>query len=224
MHAPAQKILFDEACNLASLQQLSLREASTLVGAEPRHYVRVRNISQSGLKFRLLNYFRIQKIERLREQLDTETVVNNDHPIVLALEERFSRLEFGVNPFKPLERKRIRGAILWNDYSLQAVQCAFRSLAVSISRHQIMYREVNTKHVKYLGHFRDFIGGALIALYAMIFHELMIDGCITCSLAGWAFLASHTTAILVLACRFMQDAVRGSLIIKSMKLGQSHSS
>lgn len=224
MHASAQEILFDEACNLASLQQLSLREASTLLGAEPRHYVRVRNVAQSGLKFRLLNYFRIQKIERLREQLDAETVVSNDHPNVLVLEEHFARLEFGVNPFEPLERKRIREAILWNDYSLQIIQRAFRSLAVSMSRHHIKYREVSTKHVKCLGYFRDAIVGALIALYAMIFHEVTIDGCITCSLAGWAFLASHTAAVFVLAYRFMQDAAHGSLILKSMKLGHSHSS
>ena len=224
MHAPAQKILFDEACNLASLQQLSLREASTLLGAEPRHYVRVRSIAQSGLKFQLLNYFRIQKIERLREQLDAETVVSNDHPNVLALEEHFARLEFGVNPFKPLERKRIREAILWNDYSLQVIQRAFRSLAVSISRNHIKCREVNTKHVRYLGHFRDAIVGALIALYAMIFHGVMVDECITCSLAGWTFLASHAASAIALAYKFMQDAAQGNLILKSMKLEQSYSS
>lgn len=219
MYASAHQILFEEACNLASLQQLSLREASTLLGAEPRHYVRVRNIAQSGLKFRLLNYSRIQKIERLRAQLNAETVVNNDHPNVLALEEHFARLEFGLNPFEPLERKRIREAILWNGYSLQVIQRAFRSLAISISRKQIKYREVNTNHVKYLGHFRDVSVGVLIALYAMIFHGITIDGCITCSLVGWAFLASHMAAALVLAYRFMQDAAHGSLILKSIKLG-----
>ena len=224
MLTPAQKALFDEACTLAASQGLNLREASTLLGAEARHYVRIRDIAKGGLRFRMQNYFRVRKIEELRAQLATEAVVSNGHPIVMTLEQHFTKLEFGVSPFSPAKRKLLRSAILCNDHSVQAVQAAFRSLAVSKSKSHIRYREIGSKHVRFLGWTRDVLVGVIIALYAMIFHGITVDGCFTCSLAGWTLLASHMAAAFVLAHRFMQDAAHGSLILKSMKLGQSHSS
>lgn len=220
MLTPAQKTLFDEAFTLAASQGLNLREASTLLGAEARHYVRIRDIAKGGLRFRLLNYFRVRKIEKLRAQLATEAVVSNAHPVVMTLEEHFTKLEFGVNPFSPAKRKLLRKAILCNDHSVQAVQAAFRSLAVSKSKNHIRYREVGSTHVRLLAWTRDVLVGVLIALYAMIFHGIATDGCITCSLAGWAFLTSHAAAAVALACGFMQDAAHGSLIFKSMRLGR----
>lgn len=215
MLSQAQKALFEEACALASSQKISLPDASIFIGAEPRHYVRVRSIPNVSLR----DYLLVRKIEKLRVQLASELVVTNDHPIVAALEKSFSQLEFGVSPFSPAERKLIREAILRKNHSVKTVQAAFRSIAVSKSKSSIRYREFSSKHVRSVGLARDLSVGTFIALCALIFRGINVDGCITCSLAGWTLFASHATAAIALAYWLLQDAVQGTLILKSMKLG-----
>lgn len=214
MLSQAQKALFKEACALASLQKISLLEASILIGAEPRHYVRVRSIINVSVR----DYLLVRKIEKLRAQLASELVVTNDHPIVAALEKCFSQLEFGVSPFSPAGRKLIREAILRKNHSVKTVQAAFRSLAVAKSSSSIRFREFSIMHVRTMGLARDLSVGTFIALCALIFRGINVDGCITCSLAGWTLFASHATAAIAFAYWLLQDAVQGALILKSMKM------
>lgn len=215
MLTQAQKALFEEAYALASSQKISLPEASILISTEPRHYVRVRSITNVSMR----DYLLVRKIEKLRAQLASELVVTNDHPIVEVLEKYFAQLEFGVSPFSPAERKLIREAILGKNHSVKTVQAAFRSLAVSKSKSSFRFREFSIQHVRTMGLARDLSVGTFIALCALIFREINVDGYITCSLAGWTLFASHATAAIAFARWLLQDAVQGTLILKSMKLG-----
>lgn len=212
MLSHAQKVLFEEACALASAQKISLQEASSLIGAEPRHYVQVRNLTNNSLR----DYFLVRKIKKLRALLAPEIASTNDHPIVEVLDDLFAQLEFGANPFSPEDRKNIRISILKENYSIKTVQTAFRSLAVSKCRRYIKLRKISIMHVNTMRWIRDFSIGTLIALCALVFHQINIEGCISCNLAGWTLISCYLTPAIAFLHWTLKDANRGLITIKSL--------
>lgn len=212
---PAQKALFDETISLASESELNFKEASIALGAEPRHYVRVREIPGS-LRLHLFNWHRLRKIQTLRRLLNQEPAVTNDHPVVLKLERVFTKLEFGMLFGSPEERYRLRTNVLRRNVQLWDLHAAYRSLAVKKTTTAITYREFRAQQLRLFSWAKDLSIGAILALYLLVFYSAKAEGCITCYQLGWAFLAHYIIAATVIAWWLVRDSTKASAVLKSL--------